>query len=94
MSARDAGADERAAKAADYIAAEFQQLGLKPGGLNDTYFQPYTMRAGRPKPVGANSVTLKGPLGQESSQGRAGFQIVRFAGSGTVTARWCSPATA
>src|SRR5437016_162986 len=74
-------------KAADYIAAEFQRLGLKPGGLNNTYFQPFTMRSGRAKPSGTNSVTLKGPLGQEVQlKLGAGFQIVGFSGSGTVTA--------
>ena len=52
-------------KAADYIAAEFQRLGLKPGGLNNTYFQPFTMKAGRAKMSGVNSITLRGPLGQE-----------------------------
>src|SRR5882672_9255246 len=74
-------------KAADYIAAEFHRLGLKPGGLNNTYYQPYTMRSGRAKPSGTNSVTLKGPLGQEVQlKLGAGFQIVGLAGSGTVTA--------
>src|SRR5436190_20777306 len=48
-------------KAADYIAAEFQRLGLKPGGLNNTYFQPFTMRSGRAKTTGTNRVMLKGP---------------------------------
>lgn len=28
-------------KAADYIAAEFKRLGLKPGGVDGTYFQPF-----------------------------------------------------
>ena len=27
--------------AADYIAAEFKKAGLKPGGVNGTYFQPF-----------------------------------------------------
>jgi hypothetical protein len=74
-------------KAADYIAAEFQRLGLKPGGLNNTYFQPFSMRAGRAKATGTNRVMLKGPLGQEIElKLGGGFQIVGFAGSGTVTA--------
>jgi hypothetical protein len=30
-------------KAADYIAAEFHKAGLKPGGVNGTYFQPFTI---------------------------------------------------
>src|SRR5262249_31781077 len=74
-------------KAADYIAAEFQRLGLKPGGVNNTYFQPYVMRTGRAKPSGTNAVTLKGPLGQEIQlKLGGGFQIVGFSGNGSVTA--------
>src|SRR5580698_5080069 len=46
--------------AAEYIAAEFKSLGLKPGGLNQTYFQPFTMRIGRTKLGTTNTVTLKG----------------------------------
>jgi hypothetical protein len=30
-------------KAADYIAGEFRKAGLKPGGVDDTYFQPFTI---------------------------------------------------
>src|SRR5262245_5360581 len=74
-------------KAADYIAAEFQRLGLKPGGLNNTYFQPFTMKSGRAKPSGNNRVTLKGPLGQEVQLTLgSNFQTVGLAGSGKVTA--------
>ncbi len=40
-------------KAATYIAAEFAKAGLKPGGVNGTYFQPFTIsgrrQAGRQK---------------------------------------------
>src|ERR1051326_972408 len=52
------------AKAADYIAAEFKRVGLKPAGT-EGYFQPFTMRAGRATPGSKNSLVLKGPLGQE-----------------------------
>src|SRR5207244_2037988 len=51
-------------KAADYIAGEFQKAGLKPGGVNGTYFQPFTV-AGTAKLEGPNVVRLRGPLGQE-----------------------------
>ncbi|MBU0617062.1 MAG: M28 family peptidase [Planctomycetes bacterium] len=30
--------------ATEYIAEQFQKLGLKPGGVDDTYFQPFTIR--------------------------------------------------
>src|SRR5579859_188806 len=74
-------------KAADYIVAEYQRLGLKPGGVNGGYFQPYTMRSGAAKLSGVNSVTLKGPLGQEIEL-KLGeqFQALGFAGSGVVSA--------
>jgi hypothetical protein len=30
-------------KAANYIARQFQQIGLKPKGINDTFFQPFSL---------------------------------------------------
>jgi PA domain. len=73
-------------KAADYIAAEFKRLGLEPGGLNGTYFQPFSMRAGRSKLVG-NKLVLKGPLGQEIELKLGDqFQVVGMSGNGKVTA--------
>ena len=74
-------------KAADYIAAEFKELGLKPGGVNGGYFQPFSMRTGRSKLVGTNRLVLAGPLGQtiELKLGDQ-FQVVGFAGNGKVTA--------
>jgi hypothetical protein len=33
-------------KAADYIAAQFRELGLKPGGERDSYFQPFEITTG------------------------------------------------
>jgi Peptidase family M28/PDZ domain/PA domain len=49
--------------AADFIAAEFKKAGLKPGGKDGTYFQPFTM----PGAVLLKPATLKlrGPAGQE-----------------------------
>ncbi len=52
-------------KAADHIAAEFKKAGLKPGGANDSYFQPFTLNAAvLDAPA---RLTLKGPRGQEIS---------------------------
>ena len=73
--------------AADYIAAEFKRLGLQPGGADNSYFQPYTMPAGRAKQIGENRVVLHGPLGQEIELKLGDqFQTVGFAGKGKVTA--------
>jgi len=49
--------------AADYIAREFKKAGLKPGGKNGTYFQPFTIPGARL--VRPATITLRGPLGQE-----------------------------
>src|SRR5262245_61695958 len=50
--------------AADYIAKQFERSGLKPGGVNGTWFQPFTM-SGPSKLEKPGVMTLKGPLGQE-----------------------------
>jgi hypothetical protein len=50
-------------KAADFIAAEFKKAGLKPGGKDGSYFQPFTLAANvLEEPA---HLTLKGPQGQE-----------------------------
>ncbi len=36
-------------KAADYIAQQFQQAGLRPGGANNSYFQNWQQEVGAPK---------------------------------------------
>src|SRR5262245_64712763 len=51
-------------KAADYIAAEFKRLGLKPGG-SDGYFQGFRVQAGKAKPGDTNHLVLTGPIGQQ-----------------------------
>jgi len=50
-------------KAADYIAAEFKKLGLKPLGKNDSYFQSFTIPCNRLEkdPV----LVFKNPKGEE-----------------------------
>jgi hypothetical protein len=49
-------------KAADYIAAQFKKAGLKPGGEDGSYFQPFTINANvLDEPA---ILTLQGPQGQ------------------------------
>lgn len=73
-------------KAADYIAAEFQKAGLKPGGVDGTWFQPFTM-TGAAKMEGPNTVQLKGPLGQEIElKIDQHFQPLGLSGSGKISA--------
>jgi hypothetical protein len=49
-------------KAADYVAAQFKEAGLKPGGPSGSYFQPFTISG--PGKLEAGELTLTGPLGQ------------------------------
>jgi Zn-dependent M28 family amino/carboxypeptidase len=84
-------------KAADYIAAEFKKAGLRPGGVDGTYFQPFPYPA---KVLDEPArLTLKGPKGQEielkqgvqfnpMGLGRAGklTSPVVFAGYGITSA--------
>lgn len=49
-------------KAADYIAAEFKKIGLKPAGDDGSYFQPFTLNANVLDEPG--KLTLTGPRGQ------------------------------
>src|SRR2546425_8858742 len=50
--------------AADYIAEAFKQAGLKPGGTDGSYFQPFSMR-GTSQLGSPNTLVLRGPQGQE-----------------------------
>ena len=73
-------------KAAAYIAAEFAKAGLKPGGVNGTFFQPFTI-GGTSKLEGKSTLTLKGPLGQEIELKLGNdFQVMGLSGPGKVTA--------
>src|SRR5436190_17845370 len=51
-------------KAAEYIAAQFAQAGLKPGGVNGTYFQPFPF-ATNAQLEGPSTLVLTGPQGQK-----------------------------
>ena len=72
--------------AADYIAAQFKQSGLKPGGVNGTYFQPFPF-ATNAKLDGESTLTLQGPKGEkiQLKQG-VDFQVLGFSAPGHVTA--------
>jgi hypothetical protein len=72
--------------AADYIAKQFAAAGLKPGGVEGGYFQPFTIKGGSvlEKP---NSVAFTGPDKKTISvEFDKGFQVMGLSGSGTVSA--------
>ena len=71
--------------AAEYVARQFQKAGLKPGGPDGTYFQPFSL-ATAAKP-GNNSLTLRGPQGQviELESGKH-FSVTLLGGAGKVDA--------
>jgi hypothetical protein len=73
--------------AADYIAEQFKKAGLKPAGVDGSYFQPFTMVSGASKPNGPSFLKLRGPLGQEIDL-KLGedFQAVGMSTSGKVKA--------
>jgi hypothetical protein len=74
-------------KAADYIANQLKQAGLKPGGKDGTWFQPFTVSIGAPKIEGVNSVILRGPLGQTVELvGEKDFKVLPISASGEVKA--------
>ncbi len=73
--------------AAAYIANEFKKAGLKPGGVQNTYFQPFTIAAGASKLEGSGSLRLTGPQGQQIElQPGAHFEIMGPSGGGKVNA--------
>lgn len=50
-------------KATDYVAGEFQRLGLESGGDNATYFQPFTFTAGV-EIDSTSRLTIRNPSGK------------------------------
>ncbi len=58
-------------KAADYIAQEFAQAGLKPGGDNGTYFQSFKIKAENGEQVTVKNVLGVIPGKQEKMQGQS-----------------------
>lgn len=72
-------------RAANYIAEQFEKAGLKPAGVNNTWYQPFTVSGGASE--GPASLTLIGPLGQaiELVQGKD-FNVLGLSASGKVKA--------
>ena len=72
-------------KAADYIAGEFKKAGLKPGGVDGTYFQPFPYPANiLDEPA---RLSLKGPKGQEIElKAGAQFNPMGLGHAGKLTA--------
>jgi hypothetical protein len=70
--------------AADYIAGEFKKAGLKPGGPDGSYFQPFTMPGGTLD--APPRLVLRGPLGQRIElRPGADYEALGMAASGTIT---------
>jgi hypothetical protein len=72
--------------AAQYIAVQFSRAGLKPGGVNGTYFQPFPF-ATNAQLDGESTLTLESPQGKkiELKQG-VDFQIIGTSAAGTFKA--------
>src|SRR5262245_12344584 len=76
--------------AADHIAEQFKKAGLKPAGVDGTFFQPFTMPASsagvKAELRGPSSLLLHGPLGLEIELpiGKD-FQVAGLSGSGVIT---------
>ena len=71
--------------AADYIAEQFKKTGLQPGGVDGTYFQPFTMH-GSAKLGSPNTVSFSGALGKtiELSLDKQ-FKVLGLSGAGTAS---------
>ncbi|VTR99164.1 M28 family peptidase [Tuwongella immobilis] len=73
-------------KAADYIAAKFKDLGLKPGGVDGTYFQPFPI-AGNTVLGKTNTLTVRSPKGETTELKRGtDFEVMGLSGSGKLNA--------
>ncbi|HLN28371.1 MAG TPA: M28 family peptidase [Gemmataceae bacterium] len=72
--------------AADYIVTQFKKAGLKPGGKENSYFQPFEIN-GFPVLEGRPRLLLHGPLGQEVElTPEADFRVMGLSGSGQISA--------
>jgi hypothetical protein len=73
-------------RAADYVAKQFAEAGLKPGGKDDSYFQPFPYSRGNVLD-GPATLELEGPLGQKIKlKAGTGFEVMGFSGPGRVSA--------
>jgi hypothetical protein len=74
-------------KAADYIVNELQKAGVKPGGKDGTFFQPFTVSQGDGEVKGVNTLVLRGPLGKAMElEIYKDFKVLPLSASGTVSA--------
>ncbi|MCB0359574.1 MAG: M20/M25/M40 family metallo-hydrolase, partial [Bdellovibrionales bacterium] len=72
-------------RATEYVAARMQELGLKPGGENGSYFQPFSFTAG--VQLGENnSLRFLDASGQETAIPRDQWQPVSFSAQGALDA--------
>jgi hypothetical protein len=70
--------------AGDYVANEFKKAGLKPGGVDGTYFQPFkVMGAKQDAPA---RFSLKSPTGVELRLSAKDFSALGISGSGQAKA--------
>jgi hypothetical protein len=73
-------------KAADYVAQQFKEAGLKPGGVKGTWFQPFEI-GGTVKLEGDQILKLQGPDQQTINfKLDENFQVLGNSGSGSVSA--------
>ncbi len=71
-------------EAAIYIAAKLKVAGLKPAGINNTYFQPFDF-VSAVKLGEKNTLTLDGPSGERPLKVDVDFRPFGFSGSGSAT---------
>lgn len=73
--------------AADYIAAEFRKAGLKSPLPDGSYFQPFAMASGKAELGTSNTLSFKGPQGQQINVALdEDFRPLGLSGSGKVSA--------
>src|SRR5262249_53956355 len=74
-------------KAADYIVEELKKAGLKAGGKDGSWFQPFSFGTGTFTVEGTNTLTLRGPQGQsiELPMGKD-YQVLPMSGVGKASA--------
>lgn len=67
--------------AADHIAAAFKEAGLKPAGVDGTYFQPFKVR-GTARVGKSTALALNGPEATVRPKLNTGFQPIGYAAAG------------